>query len=206
MHHRLTERIKKKFSRSSTRPIISDGGSNSIQARPERFGLFLVGETVISPGQQFDVDIIAVHGLNGDAYTTWTHSNGTFWLQDLLPACLPGCRVYTYGYPSQIAFNSSYATVRDYSRRLLASVQNIQNQSNEVSMSQKTRRRLPLTSTWAGCAASNLHLSQSGRDCVQAGRACPKKPPELCSFYTDWNRHWSLRRKKTSGTVRSLRP
>ncbi|KAK8131115.1 hypothetical protein PG984_007553 [Apiospora sp. TS-2023a] len=132
MHRQLTERIKKKFGQSSTRPTESDGGGSSIQARPEGTGMFLVGETVTSPGQQFDVDIIAVHGLNGDAYTTWTHSNGTFWLRDLLPACLPGCRVYTYLYPSHTAFSSSYATICDYSRGLLDSIQDIQDQSNET--------------------------------------------------------------------------
>ncbi|KAF2705809.1 hypothetical protein K504DRAFT_484184 [Pleomassaria siparia CBS 279.74] len=56
------------------------------------------------------VDIVAIHGLNGDAYTTWQHENGTLWLQDLLPSALPGSRLFC---------SNSAATLRDYSRNLL---------------------------------------------------------------------------------------
>ncbi|CAJ2500091.1 Uu.00g029440.m01.CDS01 [Anthostomella pinea] len=53
------------------------------------------------------VDIVAVHGLNGDARKTFTDQNsGTFWLGDeeMLPRDLRGrCRVLTYGYPSSVA-------------------------------------------------------------------------------------------------------
>ncbi|KAK0709354.1 hypothetical protein B0T26DRAFT_623891, partial [Lasiosphaeria miniovina] len=51
---------------------------------------------------QYPVDIIDIHGLNGHPFNTWTHENGTLWLRDLLPGHLPGCRVYTYGYPSDV--------------------------------------------------------------------------------------------------------
>ena len=139
--HKLTRQFKKRFGQSSTRPVngepalvtVPNDGNLSTEGRTEKFGLFPVGKVSTSPEtQQFNVDIIAIHGLNGDAFTTWTHANGTFWLRDLLPECLPGSRVFTYGYPSQVAFNSSYATVRDYSRRLLSSVQSLQAESKEV--------------------------------------------------------------------------
>jgi hypothetical protein len=71
------------------------------------------------------VDIIAIHGLNGDAYTSWEHENGTLWLRDLLPKDIPGSRIFTYGYPSQLLFSSSVAGVRDYSQRLLSSISDI---------------------------------------------------------------------------------
>ncbi|OIW34693.1 hypothetical protein CONLIGDRAFT_658495 [Coniochaeta ligniaria NRRL 30616] len=80
----------------------------------------------VNEDEHYAVDIIAVHGLNGDAYTTWTHGNGTLWLRDLLPKVLPGCRVYTYGYPSQVAFSTSFAEVQEYSRRLLSSIRDVQ--------------------------------------------------------------------------------
>ncbi|KAF2791689.1 ankyrin [Melanomma pulvis-pyrius CBS 109.77] len=68
------------------------------------------------------VDIVAIHGLNGDAYTTWQHENGTLWLRDLLLSALPGSRVFTYGYPSELFWSNSVATLRDYSRNLLISL------------------------------------------------------------------------------------
>ncbi|KAL6818967.1 hypothetical protein V8C40DRAFT_252159 [Trichoderma camerunense] len=46
------------------------------------------------------IDVVAIHGMTGNALTTWTHSNGKLWLRDFLPEALPGIRVFTYGYPS----------------------------------------------------------------------------------------------------------
>ncbi|ETS79976.1 hypothetical protein PFICI_07505 [Pestalotiopsis fici W106-1] len=94
--------------------------------RPELYGMFHLTETASSqPASSACLaKVIAVHGLNGDAFTTWTHSNGTLWLRDCLPASIPGCQVYTYGYPSQI-FTTSYAGVRDYARHLLSCVRDL---------------------------------------------------------------------------------
>ena len=91
----------------------------------ERHGLFLLSER--EPANEpirelFDVDIVAIHGLNGDAYTTWEHENGTLWLRDLLPNSIPGSRIFTYGYPSQVFVSNSIARIRDYSLRLLSSL------------------------------------------------------------------------------------
>lgn len=49
------------------------------------------------------VDIIAVHGLNGNANKTWTHPNGKLWLKDFLPTALPGARIFTYGYDAKVS-------------------------------------------------------------------------------------------------------
>jgi len=65
-----------------------------------------------------------MHGLNGDAYKSWKHHNGTLWLQDLLPKSLPGARIFSYGYPSRFFFNKSVAGIRDYAQRLLSSLIN----------------------------------------------------------------------------------
>jgi len=43
-------------------------------------------------------DIVAVHGLGGDSFSTWTHSNGTIWLKSLLSKDIPSARIMTYGY------------------------------------------------------------------------------------------------------------
>ncbi|KZL70980.1 ankyrin repeat protein [Colletotrichum tofieldiae] len=96
--------------------------------RSERYGLILVASSPANPtaSRSYPVDIVAIHGLNGDAFTTWTHTNGTLWIKDLLPQFLPGCRVFTYGYPSQLVFNSSFARVQEYARVLLSSLRDVQ--------------------------------------------------------------------------------
>lgn len=116
--------------------------------RTERFGLFCLHDSskadesghATGAQQYYPVDIIAVHGLNGDAYTTWTHpASGTLWLQTILPRYLPGCSVYTYGYPSQILFNKSLASVREFAEGLLTSVRDLQAKNQ-----QKTKCGRPL--------------------------------------------------------------
>ncbi|KAG5977053.1 hypothetical protein E4U54_007146, partial [Claviceps lovelessii] len=50
------------------------------------------------------VDVVLVHGLNGDPQKTWTASNGTFWPRDLLPTALRGAQanILTYGYNADV--------------------------------------------------------------------------------------------------------
>lgn len=113
-------------------------GATSASPRSECHGLMLLAGALSAPpddsgAEQYPVDIIAVHGLNGDAYRTWTHENGVLWLRDLLPGLLPGCRVFTYGYPSQVAFSTSFARVQDYARQLLSSLRDVQEEPKGVS-------------------------------------------------------------------------
>ncbi len=50
------------------------------------------------------VDIVLVHGLNGDPRRTWTGSNGTFWPTQLLPTSLKSAqaRILVYGYNGDV--------------------------------------------------------------------------------------------------------
>ncbi|KAH6849841.1 hypothetical protein B0I37DRAFT_370018 [Chaetomium sp. MPI-CAGE-AT-0009] len=122
-----------KFTKGRSRP--ADPGASGAKppdsASPsmplERLGLIKLADSTPGPdgGEQYPVDIVAVHGLNGDSYSTWTHQNGSLWLKDFLPGSLPGCRVFTYGYPSQV-FSRSIADVKGYARRLLGEIIDIQ--------------------------------------------------------------------------------
>lgn len=58
------------------------------------------------------IDVVAVHGLQGDAYKTWEHENSCLWLRDLLPAEIPNARIMTFGYDSSVAFSKSVAKIR----------------------------------------------------------------------------------------------
>lgn len=141
----MFKRIKSKIRGRDGSSDRSDGASSTAgvsEVTPEKFGLFLVsGDKQAHPPSSTDcsVDIIAIHGVNGAAYGTWTHSNGTFWLQDLLPDFIPGCRVYTYGYPSKVRSKSSLSLIEEYSRGLLSSIRDLQDDQPGVHF--PTRRR-----------------------------------------------------------------
>lgn len=53
------------------------------------------GSLCVSP----DVDIIFLHGLAGDRFSTWTNSDDEFWPQ-VIADIFPNCRVYTCGFKS----------------------------------------------------------------------------------------------------------
>ncbi|KAF5018994.1 hypothetical protein F66182_9012 [Fusarium sp. NRRL 66182] len=117
------DKIKNKLAKrqASPSPDVVSG-----DAEASRYGLLPVNQK--SESDEYPVDIIAVHGLNGSPFSTWRHSNGTMWLQDLLPNFLPGSRIFTYGYPSRV-FSSSMARIQESSRNLLSSIRDVQDRS-----------------------------------------------------------------------------
>ncbi|KAL2059175.1 hypothetical protein ABVK25_000467 [Lepraria finkii] len=71
----------------------------------ERVGLF-----ELSAGNESKtVDVVAVHGLQGDAFKTWEHENRSLWLRDFLAKDLPFARVMPFGYDSTVAGSKSVA-------------------------------------------------------------------------------------------------
>ncbi|KAJ5170921.1 Cytochrome P450 [Penicillium coprophilum] len=64
--------------------------------------------------QPIDIDIVAVHGLQGDARRTWTHeASKVCWLSDLLPNYIKNARVLSWGYNANTNSLGGKATSSD---------------------------------------------------------------------------------------------
>ncbi len=93
--------------------------------RVEKYGLHFLNhqqyeEDLRSNNQPYSADIVAIHGLNGDAYKTWTvDETETMWLYHFLPAELPGARIFSFGYPSDIGLTLATGKLEDFARSLL---------------------------------------------------------------------------------------
>lgn len=69
------------------------------------------------------VDVVAVHGLNGDATDTWTDTKTkAFWLKDFLPSDLLGARIVSFNNNADAGFCNTIADVPDHARDLLGSL------------------------------------------------------------------------------------
>ncbi|KAL8640312.1 MAG: hypothetical protein Q9228_002753 [Teloschistes exilis] len=73
-----------------------------------------------------ELNVIAIHGLGGDAFTTWTDQDGHMWLRDTLPRNLPHSKIWTYGYDSAVAWSGSVSGIQDFARDLLERLLGIQ--------------------------------------------------------------------------------
>ncbi|CAK7206831.1 hypothetical protein SEUCBS139899_009637 [Sporothrix eucalyptigena] len=101
--------------------------SESDASRPHDFELEPHGLFVLHPTSEvhvealaLEVDLVAVHGLNGTAKKTWKDpASRKFWLEDFLPVSFPKARIMTYGYDSGLAFSSSKAGLESFARDLL---------------------------------------------------------------------------------------
>ncbi|KAF3763781.1 hypothetical protein M406DRAFT_260907, partial [Cryphonectria parasitica EP155] len=65
--------------------------------------------TAVYTHPQAKVDIILIHGLNGNPTKTWTAGNGVYWPTDLLPKTLEEdgtqANIFVYGYNADVAGN-----------------------------------------------------------------------------------------------------
>ncbi|KAL1598071.1 hypothetical protein SLS59_007081 [Nothophoma quercina] len=103
---------------TSTSPAEAPAPSPSAQAA----GAVQHGLQVVCEGTDPIVDIVAVHGLNGDREKTWTAGNGVHWLRDLLPHDLPRARILSWGYDANTHSGSrvSCEYLFDHARTLVS--------------------------------------------------------------------------------------
>ena len=83
-----------------------------------KFGLHRMNPT--SREQIGSLDIVAIHGINGDPLKTWTcETTGGLWLRDFLPDDVPGARVFSFGYDAQVCFSKSISGIDEFAIMLL---------------------------------------------------------------------------------------
>ncbi|KAK3900046.1 hypothetical protein C8A05DRAFT_17604 [Staphylotrichum tortipilum] len=89
----------------------------------------LVLETIYDPGPRgitATVDLVLIHGLNGDYLKTWTHTTtNVCWPKDLLPIVFPHIRVLSLAYDADIYGNTSVTGIRENAQTLLARLRDV---------------------------------------------------------------------------------
>ena len=78
------------------------------------------------------VDIVAIHGLLGHPFKTWTHPKTQhLWLRDSLHKHIPGVRILPYTYPSQLLLSHASVTLRGFAEKLLVYLKCVRGEGNK---------------------------------------------------------------------------
>ncbi|CAD6592661.1 MAG: hypothetical protein ASARMPREDX12_006341 [Alectoria sarmentosa] len=72
-----------------------------------------------TPEGNIDVDIIAITGLAGHAFGSWSTATQRMWLRDFLPRDIPQARILLYGYDSHIVNSQSRSILADFSSNFI---------------------------------------------------------------------------------------
>ena len=121
-------------------------GSNDPKKIKENGMSLLAASAAPTKGEKYNFDIVAIHGLGGHPYDTWSSGSPPdekLWLRDFLPRNLPGARVFTYGYDSGVFFSTSTGDMHSYALGLLNNL-NLERQEQSV----RTLINSRLTSAW----------------------------------------------------------
>ncbi len=73
-----------------------------------------------TPEGQIEVDIIAITGLAGHAFGSWSTGAQRMWLRDFLHRDIPRARIMLYGYDSHIVNSQSRSILADFSSNFIA--------------------------------------------------------------------------------------
>lgn len=88
-----------------------------------------------NPDELDMIDIIAIHGLNGDFQRTWSSRNkdGIYvnWLRDLLPADMGNARIMSFAYNSSVQFSKYITDIFDFADQLLENLVLLRRSSEE---------------------------------------------------------------------------
>lgn len=108
---------------------------------------------------------MAVHGLGGDAFTTWTHPKSkAFWLKDFLPHQIPDARIMTFCYNAVAAFGQSTAEIIDHAKGLLASLVD-KREEPEVQNSSEVRSKGDINVELGDSPSFDIYRPLSRRNC-----------------------------------------
>jgi hypothetical protein len=103
-----------------TDDILVEGDLDDTKGDYEELGMFILVDK--EQNEEGCVDIIALHGLNGHYWNTWTATSKSGkkynWLADL-SAKIPDARVMSYGYNSAVQLSKSTASIGDFADSLL---------------------------------------------------------------------------------------
>jgi hypothetical protein len=81
-----------------------------------------------------DVDIVIVHGLAGNSYTTWfDHRSSSYWPLDFLRRDIPQSRILTFGHDATLT-TLGKGRVDEKASGLLHSLRNLRSHQEEVSI------------------------------------------------------------------------
>src|ERR1700733_105246 len=72
-----------------------------------------------TPQEPILANIVAVTGLAGHAFGSWSSSPQHMWLRDFLPEDIPNVAIYTYGYYSRLQHALSRNIISDHARRFV---------------------------------------------------------------------------------------
>ncbi|KAI1440190.1 hypothetical protein F5Y02DRAFT_423283 [Annulohypoxylon stygium] len=121
------------------------------------------------------VDIVAITGLGGKAFTSWQCYDGSMWLRDHVPLDIPNSRVLIYGYSSDVGNTDSITTLSEITENFimdlvsyrLGSPSQTNKRSSLILMGHSTGG-LIIKDAWCRCGDSvspsrvDIHYSISG--------------------------------------------